>query len=98
MRGFLQPSLRKIPTDDQKAFQALSRGRRSKLAKAAKTTLVKADQWARGDELAREVSGALEQAFKTHASKAKPKKKEGAPNPNPPKPKKEKEPAAEASE
>jgi hypothetical protein len=99
MRGFLQPSLRKIQNDDQKAFSALSRGRRSKLAKAAKTTLVKADQWARGDDVARDVSGALEQAFKAHAAKAKPKKKEGAPKEAKPQaPKKEKEAAAEASE
>jgi hypothetical protein len=41
----------------------MSRGRRAKLAKAAQTTLVKADQWARGDGTAQELSEAIERAL-----------------------------------
>lgn len=51
MRGFQAPALRKTQTEQQVRFAGLSRGRRVKLATAAKTTLVKADQWARGDEV-----------------------------------------------
>src|SRR5215467_14370457 len=76
MRGFLKPSLRRRPTDAQTAYGKLARGRRAKLAKTAQTTLVKADQWARGDAVPASVSGALEQALKALAAKAKPAKKE----------------------
>jgi hypothetical protein len=75
MRGSRTPSVRSLPSDSQKAFQTLSRGRRVKLAKAAKTTLVKADQWARGDAVTAEIAGALDQALKAlHAKGAKKKK------------------------
>jgi hypothetical protein len=63
MRGFLAPSVKNTVTESQKRFQTLSRGRRVKLAKAAKTTLVKADQWARGESKSADVSSALEQAL-----------------------------------
>ena len=39
------------------------RGRRVKLARMAKTTLVKADQWARGESRSTDVSTALEHAL-----------------------------------
>jgi hypothetical protein len=74
MRGFLAPSVQSLPTDNQRAFSALGRGRRVKLAKAAQTTLVKADQWARGDAVTADVAGALEQAFKAHQAKGAKKK------------------------
>jgi hypothetical protein len=63
MRGFLQPALRGTQSDTQKRFATLSRGRRTKLAHAAKTTLVKADQWARGDVVPSEIASALESAL-----------------------------------
>jgi hypothetical protein len=71
MRGFLQPAVKTIPTESQKAFGALSRSRRTKVAKVAHTTLVKADQWARGDAVTGDVSDALEQALKTIGQKKK---------------------------
>jgi len=71
MRGFLQPSVKTNPSDTQKAFGALSRGRRTKLAKAANTTLVKADQWARGDAATADVGEALEAALKALTGKKK---------------------------
>jgi hypothetical protein len=71
MRGFLKPSLRPKQTDSQIAFRGLSRGRRAKLAKAAQTTLVKADQWARGDGAARHVAEALEAQLKKLGAKKK---------------------------
>ena len=48
MRGFQTPAVRAHITDPQRAFQELSRHRRTKLARAAHTTLLKADQWGRG--------------------------------------------------
>ncbi|MGH7269228.1 MAG: hypothetical protein ACREJ3_02260 [Polyangiaceae bacterium] len=60
MRGFLQPSVRTLISDPQRAFGAMSRHRRTKLARAAQTTLVKADQWARGEGVSQEIAGALE--------------------------------------
>jgi hypothetical protein len=74
MRGSRTPAVKAIPSDNQKAFSALSRGRRSKLAKAAHTTLVKADQWAHGVPVAAEVGSALEQAFKALQAKSAKKK------------------------
>jgi hypothetical protein len=64
MRGFLEPAVRRTPSPSQDSFRGLSRSRRTKLAKAANTTLVKADQWARGDAASKEVADALEQALK----------------------------------
>jgi hypothetical protein len=60
-----------MPSEAQASFNTLSRGRRSKLAAAAKTTLVKAHQWARGELVAKDVAAALEAALKAHASKKK---------------------------
>jgi hypothetical protein len=60
MRGYQAPSKRHIPSDTQTRFGTLSRGRRAKMAKAAGTTLVKADQWARGGAITPTVAKALE--------------------------------------
>jgi hypothetical protein len=60
MRGHQAPSKRSVPSDNQTRFASLSRGRRTKLAKAAGTTLVKADQWARGGAVDAAVATALE--------------------------------------
>jgi hypothetical protein len=77
MRGSRQPAVRETATESQTAFRALSRHRRTKLARAAHTTLVKADQWARGDAAQPEISAALEGAL--HALHEKGKKKGKAP-------------------
>ncbi len=71
MRGFLEPATRQMPTESQDSFRGLSRSRRTKLAKAANTTLLKADQWARGDATAKEIATALDHAFAAHAKKKK---------------------------
>ena len=71
MRGNTQPSVSSHPTESQDAFRALSRGRRTKLAKAASTTLVKADQWARGDAATTEIAEGLEAQLKALTSKKK---------------------------
>lgn len=63
MRGFLHPAVRPIPSEAQTKFRSLQRGRRTKLARAASTTLVKADQWARGDLVSSDVSEALDCAL-----------------------------------
>ncbi len=60
MRGYQHPGKRPIPTESQTRFSTLSRHRRTKLAKAAGTTLVKADQWAQGRSVPEGVSEALE--------------------------------------
>jgi hypothetical protein len=74
MRGFQRPALRLIPTDSQRAFGALSRHRRTKLARAAHTTLLKADQWSHGRATPPEVASALERALLALHAKG-PKKK-----------------------
>jgi hypothetical protein len=71
MRGSIQHAVRHEPTEIQQAFRGLTRARRSKLAKAAHTTLVKADQWARGDGAVKEVAASLEQAVGALAAKKK---------------------------
>jgi hypothetical protein len=71
MRGFLQPSIRPKTTESQTTFRAMSRGRRAKLAEAAQTTLVKADQWARGDGASSDVAEALEAQLKKLGAKKK---------------------------
>lgn len=71
MRGFLQPALKKLPSDTQSEFSKLSRHRRAHLAKAAQTTLVKASQWSRGDDVIPEVAGALEAQTKALLAKKK---------------------------
>ena len=70
MRGFLQPSLRNNPTDQQQQFSKLSRHRRANLAEAASTTLVKASQWASGKPVAPQIADALEQHLKAYQAKA----------------------------
>jgi hypothetical protein len=64
MRGNRQPAVRATATDAQASFRALSRHRRTKVARAAHTTLLKADQWGRGDATSPEVASALERAVK----------------------------------
>ena len=63
MRGFLRPSLRPEANEAQKQFAAFTRARRSKLAKAAQTNLLKADQWARGEVVPAELGSALERGI-----------------------------------
>jgi hypothetical protein len=65
MRGFQSPAVRAQVTPPQQTFQGLSRHRRTKLARAAHTTLVKADQWGRGGNVPAEVSSALEAGIKS---------------------------------
>lgn len=71
MRGFLQPSVHAATTESQIAFRALARGRRAKVARAAQTTLIKADQWSRGDGVPADLADALERAIKTVTAKKK---------------------------
>ena len=71
MRGFLQPSLKNVPSETQIEFSKLSRHRRAHLAKAASTTLVKASQWARGAEVPAALRDALEKQVKAHLAKKK---------------------------
>jgi hypothetical protein len=71
MRGFLQPALKKVPTETQTAFSTFSRHRRAHLAEAAQTTLVKASQWARGDAVAPAIAEALEKQVTAFQSKKK---------------------------
>lgn len=71
MRGHLQPGKRLIPNEEQAAFAALTRGRRTKLAKAAQTTLLKADQWARGAVVAAEIAAGLKKGLAALKAKAK---------------------------
>ncbi len=71
MRGFLQSAVRVIPSESQDSFRSLSRSRRTKLAKAANTTLIKADQWARGDGATNDIGSALEQGLTALQSKKK---------------------------
>lgn len=73
MRGYQQPSVVPSISDAQQAFAALSRHRRTKLARAAQTTLVKADQWSRGGGAEAEVAKALAGGLKALQAKA-PKK------------------------
>ncbi len=71
MRGFLSPSVSNTPSESQLAFSALSRGRRTKLAVAAQTTLIKADQWARAGATSSEIAEALETQLKALTAKKK---------------------------
>jgi hypothetical protein len=63
MRGYLQPALKANQSEHQSRFTTLSRHRRTKLATAAQTTLLKADQWARGESVASDVATALDGAI-----------------------------------
>jgi hypothetical protein len=73
MRGFQRPAVRLTTTEPQRAFRTLSRHRRTKLARAAHTTLLKADQWGRGDATPTEVASALEGALQQLSAKNKKK-------------------------
>jgi hypothetical protein len=79
MRGSRQPAVRQTVTDSQRTFRALSRHRRTKLARAAHTTLVKADQWARGDATHSEVASALDAALHALHDKSAKKKSKAPP-------------------
>jgi hypothetical protein len=69
MRGFLQPALRPTQSDAQTAFFACSRGRRSKLARAAQTNLTVAHQWARGEAVQPATAEALDSALRAYLGK-----------------------------
>jgi hypothetical protein len=70
MRGYQQAAVRILVSDTQSAFRALSRHRRSRLARGAQTTLVKADQWGRGEAVPADVAAALESGLKALQSKS----------------------------
>jgi len=69
MRGYQHPSLRHQTTDSQRAFRGLSSHRRTKVARAAHTTLLKADQWSCGGATGPELASALESALKALQAK-----------------------------
>ena len=74
MRGSRTPAVRSQVTDLQKKARGLSRHRRNKIAHAAHTTLVKVDQWGRGDGVPADLAGAIERAV-LGAAEHKSKKK-----------------------
>ena len=71
MRGFLQPALKNLPSDNQSAFSQMSRGRREGIAEAAQTSLVKASQWARGETVAPAIAEALDKGVAALVAKKK---------------------------
>jgi hypothetical protein len=71
MRGYLQPGTRPIQTEHQAHFTTFSRHRRTKIAKAASTTLVKAHQWARAEAVEPELAKALEAQVLAQGTKKK---------------------------
>ncbi|HEY6463156.1 MAG TPA: hypothetical protein VIY73_23460 [Polyangiaceae bacterium] len=73
MRGSRTPAVRPQTSDLQNKSRTLSRHRRNKIAHAAHTTLVKVDQWGRGDALRGDLAGAIERAV-VGASEQKSKK------------------------
>ena len=74
MRGFLSPAVKVTANESQSAFAEMTRSKRSKLAKTAQTTLLKADQWARGEGVTADVAEALDEAIKAVRAKAAKKK------------------------
>lgn len=74
MRGARTPAVRPVTSENQNKLRDLSRHRRSKIARAAHTTLVKVDQWGRGDALPGDLAAAIEQAV-LHGMERKSKKK-----------------------
>jgi DNA-binding transcriptional regulator YiaG len=74
MRGARIPAVRPLTNENQNKLRDLSRHRRSKIARAAHTTLVKVDQWGRGEALPGELGAAIEQAV-VHGMERKSKKK-----------------------
>jgi hypothetical protein len=73
MRGSRTPAVRPTTNETQTKAVSLSRHRRMKVARAAHTTLVKVDQWGRGDAVPAELATALEAAVKAIGA-GKPKK------------------------
>jgi hypothetical protein len=71
MRGSRNPAVRFSTTEAQQAFRTLSRHRRTKLARSANTTLVKADQWGRGGAVTADVASALDAALRGLRAKHK---------------------------
>ena len=69
------PAIRPLTTELQNKARGLSRHRRSKIAHAAHTTLVKVDQWGRGDALPADLAGAIERALSSARGERKSKKK-----------------------
>ncbi len=76
MRGARQAAVRPQTSEAQDKLRNLSRHRRTKIARAAHTTLVKVDQWSRGDALPGDLAGAIERAVLGSAER-KSKKKVG---------------------
>jgi len=74
MRGSRTPALRPQTTELQDKLRNLTRHRRNKIAHAAHTTLVKVDQWGRGDEVGGDLGGSIERAL-VSAMERKSKKK-----------------------
>jgi len=74
MRGSRQPAVRPLTNDAQKKASTLSRHRRTKIARAAHTTLLKVDQWSRGHGVPVELAGAIERAVLAGAEKKSKKK------------------------
>jgi len=71
MRGSRQSAVRLQPTETQDKVRTLNRHRRMKVARAAHTTLVKVDQWGRGEALPTDLAGAIERAASAGAEKKK---------------------------
>ncbi len=71
MRGYQAPSMRNNPSELQMFFTTLSRARQGKLAQSASTTLLKANQWARGEAVAGPIAQALDVAVKAHKATVK---------------------------
>jgi hypothetical protein len=63
MRGSRTPAIRPQTSELQNKARGLSRHRRTKIAHAAHTTLVKVDQWGRGDALPADLASAIERAL-----------------------------------
>jgi len=69
MRGYLRPGKRPIQTEHQHLFETFSRHRRSKIAKAASTTLVMAHQWARAEAVDAALAKSLDEQVGKHGPK-----------------------------
>jgi hypothetical protein len=70
MRGSRTPAVRPLTDETQTKARGLSRHRRMKVAAAAHTTLVKVDQWSRGDLVPAELATAIATAVKGIGAKA----------------------------
>lgn len=71
MRGFLSPAVKAQTSENQNTFRTLARSRRAKVAKAAQTSLLKVDQWARGEGVTTEIAEAIERAIAAGTKKSK---------------------------